>query len=262
MADFHLKYGSQRVDISAEGQRIVVNEQLIDYSDDKRKHRSESSVSTAATTFFAENDDYCLHVGNLPYDTTEHDLRKLFSGYNISDARIPARRRNDRTRSCGFVDMTSLRDAQNAIKSLSGVIFLGREVTVMMSRSSFSTAAVREEHDEEPPEKKLKRGSDWGRDVKNSMSQGLKYKERSSFASPQPLEPVTLSTEPTSVKALALEFAQLWLDEYAGPDTGPTKRTESLAGLLLELDVPDSKLHEHISRTFMARAASQKKEMV
>jgi hypothetical protein len=94
------------------------------------------------------------------------------------------------------------------------------------------------------------------------MSQGLKYKERARFASPQPLEPATPSTEPTSVEALALEFAQLWVDEYAGPDTGRKKRTESLAGLLLELDIPDSKLHEYISRTFMARAASKKKEMV
>lgn len=256
MAGFHMS--SQRSDITSEGHRTIVDEQLIDYSDNKRKRRSESPLSTTAGPFTDSHGRCCLHVGNLPYDVTKHDLHKLFSRYNISDARIPVRHRNDRTRGSGFVDMTSLRDAQNAISSLSGVMFLGREVNVMMARSMFSTAAVRDARDDEPPEKKIKRGSDWERDTKKSTFQGLKYEEPASCVSPPPRKPSTSSTGSPIIELLALEFAQMWVEEYAGTDVGRAKKTESLAGLLLQLDIPESKLHEHISRTLMARAASRK----
>jgi hypothetical protein len=263
------RHGSQRLDITTYGRRLVVKEQeqLIDYSEDKRKRRKSSPSPPAPDTpAFVK---YCLHVGSLPYDVTEHDLRKLFSGYNIADARVPTRHRDDRSRGCGFVDMNSLRDAQNAISSLSGVDFLGRVVTVMMSRSNFWTAAVREDHDDEPPEKRVKRGSAWEMDLKNATSQDSMYNDLDNQAPPGPPKlslsytlkynkSNDLASPPPSI--LALELARMWTDEYSGPDISQANRSECLARLLLQLDVPESKLHEHISRTLMARAASQKQE--
>lgn len=109
--------------------------------------------------------------------------------------------------------------------------------------------------------KNRKRDDSSPRDDRSSASASLGCTEDKQTSSIQPLELAVLSTNPTAAELLALDFAQLWVREYAGSEPDKDQRTECLAGLLLQLDVPEAKLHEHLSRTLRARAASRKKEV-
>ncbi|WP_035586991.1 RNA recognition motif domain-containing protein [Hippea jasoniae] len=71
-----------------------------------------------------------LYVGNLPYATTEEELKELFSEYGeVSSSKIITDRETGRSRGFGFVEMDS-ESAQKAIESLNGVNFGGRNLKV------------------------------------------------------------------------------------------------------------------------------------
>ena len=74
-----------------------------------------------------------LYVGNLTYDTTEDDLVELFqtSGEVVS-AQIIIDRETNRSRGFGFGEMSS--GAEQAIESLNGQDFRGRNFTVNKAR--------------------------------------------------------------------------------------------------------------------------------
>lgn len=72
-----------------------------------------------------------LYVGNLPFTTTEDDLRELFSQYGeVSSADIVMDRETGRPRGFGFVTMDDDSHAQAAIQNLHGKPFGGRDLTV------------------------------------------------------------------------------------------------------------------------------------
>ena len=71
-----------------------------------------------------------IYVGNLPFSSTEDDLRTLFSTYgNVISCVLPTDRETGRPRGFGFVEMENA-DAAAAIAALDGRDFQGRSLRV------------------------------------------------------------------------------------------------------------------------------------
>jgi RNA recognition motif-containing protein len=72
-----------------------------------------------------------LYVGNLPFTTTEQDLRELFEAHGaVASADIGMDRETGRPRGFGFVTMDTDSEASQAIEELHGKPFGGRDLTV------------------------------------------------------------------------------------------------------------------------------------
>lgn len=71
-----------------------------------------------------------IYVGNLPWSTTEDDLRELFSAIGpLESVAVISDRETGRSRGFGFVEMDDA-DAERAIKELNGHEIEGRELRV------------------------------------------------------------------------------------------------------------------------------------
>ena len=76
-----------------------------------------------------------IYVGNLPWSTTEQELREAFEEYGeVSSVSIITDRDTGRSRGFGFVEMPSDADARKAIDALSGAEMDGRSITVNQAR--------------------------------------------------------------------------------------------------------------------------------
>jgi cold-inducible RNA-binding protein len=76
-----------------------------------------------------------IFVGNLPFTTTDQDLRQLFEPYSAVEAvRIMTDRETGRARGFGFVEMPDDRAAQTAIDALNGTSLAGRALTINEAR--------------------------------------------------------------------------------------------------------------------------------
>jgi cold-inducible RNA-binding protein len=76
-----------------------------------------------------------LYVGNLPYNTTEDDLRNLFSQYgSIDSVAVITDRETGRSKGFGFVEFGNDAEARTAIQALSGQEYGGRALTVNEAR--------------------------------------------------------------------------------------------------------------------------------
>ncbi|MEA3365633.1 MAG: RNA-binding protein [Candidatus Hydrogenedentes bacterium] len=76
-----------------------------------------------------------IYVGNLPYTTTEDELRQAFEPYgNVSAARIIFDRVENRSRGFGFVEMPDDGEGQTAIESMNGADMQGRTLKVNEAR--------------------------------------------------------------------------------------------------------------------------------
>jgi RNA recognition motif-containing protein len=76
-----------------------------------------------------------LYVGNLPYSTSEEDLRNLFSQYgNVESVAVITDRDTGRSKGFGFVEFGDDTEARNAISALSGQEYGGRALTVNEAR--------------------------------------------------------------------------------------------------------------------------------
>jgi cold-inducible RNA-binding protein len=81
-----------------------------------------------------------LYVGNLPYSTSEEDLRNLFSQYgNVESVAVITDRETGRSKGFGFVEFGDDTEARNAISALSGQEFGGRALTVNEARPKTGT---------------------------------------------------------------------------------------------------------------------------
>jgi RNA recognition motif-containing protein len=78
-----------------------------------------------------------LFVGNLPYATTEQDLRELFgrSGSNVTSARVITDLDTGRSRGYGFVELSSPEEAGKAIRELNNFNLNGRTIVVAEARA-------------------------------------------------------------------------------------------------------------------------------
>ena len=76
-----------------------------------------------------------LYVGNLPYSTTEDDLREMFAAHGeVTSASVISDRETGRSKGFGFVEFENDDDAKKAIDALNGQDFGGRSLVVNEAR--------------------------------------------------------------------------------------------------------------------------------
>jgi RNA recognition motif-containing protein len=76
-----------------------------------------------------------IYVGNLSFDASEEDLRKVFSEFGqVSSATIVKDKYSGQARGFGFVEMPERTEAQAAIENLNGKELLGRQMNVSEAR--------------------------------------------------------------------------------------------------------------------------------
>jgi len=77
-----------------------------------------------------------LYVGNIPYQTTEAQLRALFEegGGQVQEVKIVIDRETGRPRGFAFVEMSTDEQAEAAVGALNGKSFGGRPLTVSEAR--------------------------------------------------------------------------------------------------------------------------------
>lgn len=79
--------------------------------------------------------DTKLYVGNLPYTTTEDELRSMFSGAGtVVSVTLIKDRDSGRSKGFGFVEMSSQSEAEDAIKQYNGATFGERVLKVNIAR--------------------------------------------------------------------------------------------------------------------------------
>lgn len=76
-----------------------------------------------------------LYVGNLPYATTEEDLKNHFSkAGTVTSTALIKDRATGRAKGFGFVEMATAEEAQKAISMFNGQDFMGRTITVNIAK--------------------------------------------------------------------------------------------------------------------------------
>jgi RNA recognition motif-containing protein len=76
-----------------------------------------------------------IYVGNLPFDTTEDQLRQAFEGFGqVSEVNVVMDRETGRPRGFAFVEMSTASEANAAITGLNGQDFNGRALNVNEAR--------------------------------------------------------------------------------------------------------------------------------
>jgi RNA recognition motif-containing protein len=78
-----------------------------------------------------------LFVGNIPYATSEQDLRELFgrSGGAVASAHVVTDLDSGRPRGYAFVEMASEEEAEKAIRELHNQNLNGRTIVVAEARA-------------------------------------------------------------------------------------------------------------------------------
>jgi RNA recognition motif-containing protein len=72
-----------------------------------------------------------LYVGNLPFSSTEEELRTLFARHGgVDSVNVIMDRETGRPRGFAFVEMTEASSATDAIKALDGTELGGRSLKV------------------------------------------------------------------------------------------------------------------------------------
>jgi RNA recognition motif-containing protein len=75
-----------------------------------------------------------MYVGNLPYSSSEEEVRELFEQFGeVKSVSLIQDRETGRSRGFGFVEMTE-ENANKAITSLNGTEFGGRTLRVNEAR--------------------------------------------------------------------------------------------------------------------------------
>jgi RNA recognition motif-containing protein len=75
-----------------------------------------------------------IYVGNLPFSSTEEDVRDLFGQYGeVKEVNIITDRETGRSRGFGFVTMEA-EAAKSAMETLDGNMFEGRNLKVNEAR--------------------------------------------------------------------------------------------------------------------------------
>lgn len=76
-----------------------------------------------------------LYVGNLPYSSTEDQLKELFAqAGTVESARIITDKYSGRSKGFAFIEMSSVEEAQKAIQTLNKYELDGRALAVSEAR--------------------------------------------------------------------------------------------------------------------------------
>lgn len=76
-----------------------------------------------------------IYVGNLPFSTTEAELRQMFEAHGeVASATLVMDRETGRPRGFGFVEMNDDGQARAAMEALNGQNIAGRDLTVNEAR--------------------------------------------------------------------------------------------------------------------------------
>jgi len=76
-----------------------------------------------------------LYVGNLSYDTTEEELRELFSAHGtVESVNLITEGGSGRSKGFGFVEFRDDQEANAAIAALNGTDLRGRTINVNQAR--------------------------------------------------------------------------------------------------------------------------------
>jgi RNA recognition motif-containing protein len=72
-----------------------------------------------------------LYIGNLPFSSTEADLKDVFGRHGgVGSVNIITDRETGRPRGFAFIEMEDANAAQDAIRALDGTDFAGRTIKV------------------------------------------------------------------------------------------------------------------------------------
>lgn len=76
-----------------------------------------------------------LYVGQLPYSTTDDELKDAFSAHGtVESAKVIMDRDTGRSKGFGFVEMSSQEEADAAIKAMDQQEMGGRKINVSIAR--------------------------------------------------------------------------------------------------------------------------------
>lgn len=78
-----------------------------------------------------------IYVGNLPYETTEDELRQAFEAHGeVSSVQLIVDRYTGKSRGFAFIEMSDDSASQTAIDALNGADFGGRQLKVTKANRS------------------------------------------------------------------------------------------------------------------------------
>ena len=78
-----------------------------------------------------------IYVGNLPYETTEDDLRQAFEAHGeVSSVQLIVDRYTGKSRGFAFIEMSDDSSGQTAIDAVNGADFGGRQLKVTKANRS------------------------------------------------------------------------------------------------------------------------------
>ncbi len=81
-----------------------------------------------------------LYVGGFSYSTTEEQLNNMFAAHGkVLSAKIITNRDTGDSKGFGFVEMSELKEGQEAIKALNGKESNGRSLVVNQARPQSSS---------------------------------------------------------------------------------------------------------------------------
>ncbi len=76
-----------------------------------------------------------IYIGNLDYEINQQDLSEVFSEYgNVKRVYLPTDRETGRPRGFGFVELENDANEQQAIETLNGAEWMGRQLRVNKAR--------------------------------------------------------------------------------------------------------------------------------
>lgn len=77
-----------------------------------------------------------LYVSNLSFNTTDDSLKQLFEKFGaVSSSKVIIDRETGRSRGFGFVEMSSQKEASEAMQALNNKDFDGRAMSVSEARA-------------------------------------------------------------------------------------------------------------------------------
>jgi len=93
---------------------------------------TNTNTNTTSTTPKKEPSSTLIYVSNLPFDTTDEQLRDLFKGFGIKTAYV-AKRKNGKSKGFGFVNLEKDSDQKAAIEKVNGKEFNSRKLNAKIA---------------------------------------------------------------------------------------------------------------------------------